>query len=172
MSDTPRTDEQAVEAITGLGTCVGVNFARQLERDLIDAEEKIVELEEELDLHAHQLNPAIVQARNDQLAKELAGANARADKLEESLRIIGDMAVVDWDDAVVDLADKSVSDKLIPSTYADRVRKLYKDAEMCEVWRARCKEAQYALAQALVPGEFCKAAMERVISARDAGKDE
>ena len=63
MSDTPRTDEQAVEAITGLGTCVGVNFARQLERDLIDAEEKIVELEEELDLHAHQLNPAIKMSK-------------------------------------------------------------------------------------------------------------
>lgn len=32
-SVTPRTDAEACEAITGLGTCVGVNFARELERE-------------------------------------------------------------------------------------------------------------------------------------------
>lgn len=32
-NDTPRTDAQACEAITGLGICVGVNFARELERE-------------------------------------------------------------------------------------------------------------------------------------------
>lgn len=33
MSNTPRTDENEVEAITGLGRCVGANFARELERE-------------------------------------------------------------------------------------------------------------------------------------------
>lgn len=32
-TNTPKTDAEAVEAITGLGQCVGVNFARELERD-------------------------------------------------------------------------------------------------------------------------------------------
>lgn len=34
MSNTPRTDAAEHEAINGLGRCVGVNFARQLETEL------------------------------------------------------------------------------------------------------------------------------------------
>lgn len=33
MSDTPLTDANEVEAIEGLGRCVGANFARELERE-------------------------------------------------------------------------------------------------------------------------------------------
>ena len=43
----------------------------ELERELDEARSRIVALELDADLHAHELSPTMVQARNDQLAKEL-----------------------------------------------------------------------------------------------------
>jgi len=36
MNDTQRTNAEEREAISGLGRCVGVNFARELERELAE----------------------------------------------------------------------------------------------------------------------------------------
>lgn len=43
MSDTPLTDANETEAITGLGRCVGVNFARKLEREIARLREALRE---------------------------------------------------------------------------------------------------------------------------------
>lgn len=43
---------------------------------------QVAELTRELEGHAHDLSPAMVQARNDQLAEENANLHARVDRLE------------------------------------------------------------------------------------------
>lgn len=68
MSDIPRTPSPHETALS-LGSEVD-----QLRRELAKANSRIVALETDADLHAHELSPAMVQARNDQLAKELAEA--------------------------------------------------------------------------------------------------
>ena len=49
MSDTPRTDSNECTAIAGLGQCVGVNFARTLERELNQAREELAKLRADRD---------------------------------------------------------------------------------------------------------------------------
>ena len=73
MSDTPRTNEAwAFDPYEGkaLSLClVDVRYktSEKLERELSAAKDKIESLQRDLDLHAFQLSPAMVQARNDQL---------------------------------------------------------------------------------------------------------
>lgn len=69
MSDTPRTDENEVEAIEGLGRCVGANFARELEREN-------AALRAQLEHYKMLLDEA-----RDHLSREIMEVNAlRADK--------------------------------------------------------------------------------------------
>jgi len=58
------------------GPCVSEAYARELAQKLDAANERIVVLEEELESHAFELSPAMVQARNDQLNAELKAIKA------------------------------------------------------------------------------------------------
>ena len=81
MSDTPRTDA-AYFSKTTLYDMAGE--MKKLERELAAANERIKRLEEELELHAHDLSPSMVQARNDQLAAENANLLPRLRRLEKA----------------------------------------------------------------------------------------
>ena len=60
---------------------------------------------------------------------------------ENNLRLIGDMAVVDWDDTTVGKVDAVVKGQP-PQTYIDKVRNLYKRAQEAEQLEIRLQEAE------------------------------
>jgi len=60
---------------------------------------------------------------------------------ENHLRLIGDMAVVDWDDTTVGKVDAVVKGQP-PQTYIDKVRNLYKRAQEAYELELKLKEAE------------------------------
>ena len=83
-----------------------------------------------------------------QLATELEAAHAqnvelckRIEELETQLLIIGDKAVVDWDDETVGQVDAVVKTQP-PQTYIEFVRKLYSRGEEIDQLRQQLQEAE------------------------------
>ena len=68
-----------------------------------------------------------------QLERELAAKERELEEVKDQFRLVGDMAVVDWDDKVVGMVDKVpfIGDPNHPEikTYAEKVRNLYKRSE-------------------------------------------
>lgn len=87
MSYTPRTDAATIMP-KDCGTCdfiVPASFARQLERELQS-------LKSQVNGHEFDLSPAMVQARNDQLNKQLEAMRQERDAVRNSLqRTIADI---------------------------------------------------------------------------------
>ena len=63
---------------------------------------------------------------------------------ENNLRLIGDMAVVDWDDTTVGKVDALIKGNP-PQTYIDKVRNLYKRAQEAEQLEIKLAEAEAKL---------------------------
>lgn len=89
---TPETDARACEAITGLGTCVGADFASSLERRLADSDRHRNEL---YDANA-KLSVRLAEA--EERAKRAEGENA---KLRERLNGLSRVGMEGYLDAVV-----------------------------------------------------------------------
>ena len=97
---------------------MAINHARSLELKLQEAKQEIMML-------------SIDGANKDELhKKQLQEAERQRDEALFQLKLIGDMAVVDWDDTTVGKVDGVLGVNEQPSkTYIERVRNLYKRAQ-------------------------------------------
>ena len=138
---TPRTDAATIPNSdlsdwgTGDSPYVSVDFARQLERELAAARQDY----------------RIWQQEKESLAQQLAAKERELEDVTDNLCLIGDMAVVDWDNETVGKVDAIPAPK--PSkTYADKVRNLYKraqEAEQLEINRTTLQSVAKELARQL-----------------------
>lgn len=111
-------------------------FANQLAVELEQVKKELDEAQREL-IAIH----LAVDAGTVALMNQCDHWKQRAEELETKLRIIGDKAVRDWDDATVGEVDAVIKTQP-PTTYAEFVRQLYYRKEQFDEMKQRAEKAE------------------------------